>query len=163
MPKPGDWKSLVTSKLKGAPIDVLTAVKALQAHLGGKGERLWILDQLDIIDKHKLVLVTIGRNAAVTIDVARYMQVEHPEAVDSHDMPPVTFVLNKKGRDVLEPGTELFGSDAPKGLHFETDPKFTFEITLGQPQIVEGEPVMTMLRGLIDDVESLLQRLVVLC
>lgn len=46
-------------KIEGASEEAINLIKGLEPYRGGKGEGLWALNKLDIIDKHKALIVTV--------------------------------------------------------------------------------------------------------
>lgn len=162
-PTSAEWEGLVKGKLNGASSRLLRAVVALEAYHGGAGEWLWALDELDNIDKHRLLITVASANTGIVIDAMAQMRALNVDpALDLSDAPPMEYVLRPAEWTRLEPSTELFTVLAPEGFPHDADVKFTFDVTLGEPEMLRGEPIVPTLRGLTDESEGLLQRLVAL-
>lgn len=148
-----ELKALVHGKTKGASPDLTKALLAIEPYSGGNGEYLWVINDLDITDKHRLLLTIGTAFSAMTLDLADLAPLIFP---DGGSFP---LSLRPSDRYPLKEGTELYV--APPG-EFEKhrNLKFTFDIAFGEPKVLEGEPIVPTLRRLIDEVEGLLQRLI---
>ena len=70
VPKPAELRSLVKGRMPGASKQLQQALCDLEPHLSGKGEFVWLIHYLDLIDKHRL-LVTVGQGySSVRFDAA---------------------------------------------------------------------------------------------
>jgi hypothetical protein len=70
VPKPAELRSLVKGRMPGASKQLQQALCDLEPYLGGKGEFVWLIHYLDLIDKHRL-LVTVGQAySSVRFDAA---------------------------------------------------------------------------------------------
>lgn len=149
---------MVNGKLRGASSAVILAVNDLHVYQSGAGEFLWTVDSLDIVDKHRLLIALAGVNTAVTIDFGESLRNSLP-ADALRQVPSLALNLRPAEKWVpIQAGTELFRCDSPDGLR--TVPRFTYEIALGEPEHLRGEPIAGTLQGLADQVEDLLRRLV---
>jgi hypothetical protein len=115
----------------------IEAIDAIKPYKGGN-DALWRLHQLDIIDKHRLLIVSF---------VAR-------QDIDK----------GLKGGRVLEfrrspvkVGDELFRVPADFEKHVDVD--FTFDVAFGESQIIECDPVIPTLNVFTKAVEDVLARL----
>ncbi len=70
VPAISDIKAQIMRKIPGASVKVIRGIKRLQPYKGGKGDILWRLHRLDIIDKHR-VLIPAAAGTVSFID-ARY-------------------------------------------------------------------------------------------
>jgi hypothetical protein len=152
LPTVAQWHGEVNRKLAGASPRLIQAVKALDAYEAGNGQYLWAVNELDRIDKHRLLLSVAGAHTAVVIDFGEGLR----RALANQQIPNLPLALRRPEWTPVEEGTELF--IAPDGL--DTEPEFTFQVTLGEPAVLKGEPVVPALRRLINEVENLLKRLV---
>ncbi|MGA9114948.1 MAG: hypothetical protein WB802_14300 [Candidatus Dormiibacterota bacterium] len=131
-------ESLVCRKVRGVAPKVFHAFEALQPYEGGAHEQLWALDQLDIIDKHRLPLLLTMRLAS------RGAQVRIGNRADEDERPPaylgfsIEFPPFKDG-DVL--------ARLPRAGDPKTDDrvKFAFDVALGEPEILRGDQVLLAL------------------
>lgn len=158
-PNRRDWEGSVNGQLKGAKGNFMHAVKALEVYQGGATEWLWSIDNLDIVDKHRLLLAVASANTGIVLDAAAHLRAAFPEQ-DSAIFPSLEYVLCSGDGTPVKPGTELFTVMAADGFPYDAEPKFTFDITLGEPEVLKGQPIMPTLRQLIDDSERLIQSLI---
>lgn len=154
-PTKAAWRGEVKGKLKGASHDLMRAVERLQAYQTGNGQHIWAINELDRIDKHRLLIAVAGANTAVILDFSEIAARLMPESASS--LPSIPLAVKPQWTPV-EDGTELFTVESATG--FYSEPKFTFEVALGEPEVLKGEPVVPALRRLIDEVEGLLKRLI---
>ncbi len=156
VPKPAELQSLVGGKVQGASKQLRKALYDLQPYLGGHGERLWLVNHLDVIDKHRL-LVTIGTAyRSFGFDAAKVL---FGTSERTKNLPALPVFIRPAERYPVEANTPLFGAD-PEFFEKNPELKFVFEVAFGEPQILVGEPVVPTLRRLLDEVESLLKRLI---
>jgi hypothetical protein len=142
------YQASKTEKVKGMRPDAIAAIDALKPYRGGH-EMLWRLHKLNIIDKHRLLITVGSRFDAVNIGpVLKRGMAEGwwPEELE----------LFLKPADRLFPlkaGDELF-SDAPDS---EVNSKITFklEVAFHEPDIVDGERPVEMLRKMVDQIGAL--------
>jgi hypothetical protein len=127
--------SLVRRKVGGVSPEAFCAFEALQPYAGGADEQLWALDQLDIIDKHRLPLLLTMRLAN------RGAQVRLGNRVDEDERPPVYLGFSIefppfKDGDVL--------ARLPRAGNPKTDDrvKFAFDVAFGEPEPLRGEQVL---------------------
>lgn len=126
-------------------------IDALKPYDGGH-DGLWRLHQLDVIDKHRLLLAVFASNEAVILT----MKMTVPWQEEPIAFPPLG--LRPADRRV-EDGTVLYrvpvGQDVSE-IHEE--PQFRIDIALDEPPIVECEPVLPLLaqlRSMVTDVLDL--------
>jgi hypothetical protein len=156
VPTAEELQSLVKRQVPGASQQLRDALCALQPYQGGHGEQFWLLDQLDVIDKHRL-LVTVGvAYRSFIIDAAAMLR---GRTEWTKDLPPWPVALRPAGGYPLQAGTPLF-SAGPEYFEKNPDLKFEFAVAFGEPQVLVGEPVVPTLRRLLDEVEGLLKRLI---
>jgi hypothetical protein len=156
VPTAAYWKSLVGGKTKGASKQLRQALLALQPFEGGCDHSVWLIDRLDLVDKHNLVLTTGVAYSAMTFDIAAFLRAQ------SHwtkDLPTFPISLRPADRYPVEKGTELFIAD-PADFEKHEGLKFSFDVAFGEPQALIGEPVVPTLRRLVVEVETLLKRLI---
>jgi hypothetical protein len=144
IPTAQQYESLVAGKVRGATDTVIKAFCQLEPYEGGKHQLLWALDQLDILDKHRLLLVIAARPRNVGINPAAAMRkmLRDTDPEWAARIPDMWIGLVPSDREPLEDGSVLYG--APKTEHLEPDdqPKFALDITLGEPPILERDPVL---------------------
>jgi hypothetical protein len=156
VPTDEELKSLIDRKIGRASEPLKKALFALQPYKGGHGEPFWLIDQLDIIDKHRL-LVTIGASyEALGFDAAARLR---GLADWTKDLPVTMVYLRPASRYPVEGGTELFIAD-PGSFEEHEQLQVTFGVAFGEPQIVKGKPVVPTLRSLLNEVNGLLKSLI---
>jgi hypothetical protein len=156
-PTTAEWRGEVKAKLRGAPPGLLAAVRPLEAYQAGKGQYIWAITEMDRIDKHRLLIAMAGTNSAVILDVSKIFNAMFKDT--RAELPSFPVAL-KPTWTPIEADTELYAIPANAGPGAEAEPKFTFDVALGEPEVLKGEPVVPALRRLIDEVEGLLKRLV---
>ena len=154
IPTQESFEATAKGQMPTASPRLLQAVCALQPYRGGNSEHLWVINRLNNIDKHRLLVTAIGSYESVGFAAGARL----PQLADwPKDFPAVIIRLRPADRCPVEPGTELFITDA-----FEEDEQlqFRFDVAFGEPQVVECEPVVPTLRRLLDEVKGLLERLI---
>jgi hypothetical protein len=151
-----EYRTESVRKTDGMPQSAKDRIDTFKPYLGGDN-RLWELHQLDIIDKHRLLMIT-----ATTVSKIGF-------EIDS-----AFFEATFKGMFKLPPGaipkqTVYFSAPEPlfpmeKGAllyavkgNFEADKRvdFTFDIAFGEPEIFKGQLLVKTLSELADMVESI--------
>jgi hypothetical protein len=137
--------------LGGARQDALDAIDKTEPYKGGQGEVLWRLNKLNNIDKHRFLL-TVGA-AFVGADFGPRMAADMKAATGRDVAVPSFF---------LKPTTSLFPLEVGQVVEFPTPfephPKvqFLFDIALGEPEILHGEPLLKTVHQIVDAVDALL-------
>jgi len=133
-PAPKDLRNLVGTKLKGASNQVISAVIALEPYSGGKGDALWKLHQLDIFDKHRLLIPVLSVYSAFAIDLTAALR-RMPEWANTPRLPITE--LKPAERTPIKNSVELFAGPTE---HFDRDSqlKFKVELVFAEPKAVEG-------------------------
>jgi hypothetical protein len=136
---PGKWKDGHASKLPGVETDVLTVVEGLQPYHGdGELDALWLVHQLDIIDKHRR-LNLVSSALAATGWAVNGGAVDHiePNYGPFEDGTPVM-------RFRLVP-------DSPGApMHVQTN--FAFDIAFGEGELLAGNSVQFFLEGMLVEI-----------
>jgi len=156
-PTPLALEALIRRQVRGASTSFMRQVLRLQPYEGGDDEPLWCVNRLDIMDKHHQMIPALATYEYVHLDLGAIagtaLGVGHlPGGVLSFP-PTVRFPLND--------GEVLFEATADEVA--QAKPKFTIEVSLGEPKVLEGKPVVPMLadltqavRGVIDLFRSLI-------
>jgi hypothetical protein len=137
------WKSARNSRAKGAHEDVLDALDELKPYAGGN-DVLYRLHQLDIADKHKLLIASVAQNVRVGIPLtSSFRQSEPPDDAgfetvmgEVEQAPPLKVAVAKPV--VLTHGALLYSSPQP-----EVD--FDWEIRLATPVAATEELAKTIM------------------
>lgn len=150
------YKAELPGKTKGIAQESVDAITAIQPY-GGGNDDLWGLHLLDIIDKHKLLVTA----AIVTDKMWFTVDTESVNNAFRHvfSLPPISIpqqAINfpappqiqspKKGALLHSIGGN---HEADKDIHF------TFGLTLEEPDIFKGKPIVPTLRQLASLVDSI--------
>jgi hypothetical protein len=135
-------------KIKGMSPAAVSYIDGLQPYQGGNDD-LWTLHELDIIDKHKLLIVAAYGPSSVMIAAPTTPAGQHVAEV----IGPIGLQPNK--RLALLPDGTVVGR-IPKG---KTDVNFYIapEIAFREPEIVEGKavvPFLHQLAGLVSGIAN---------
>jgi hypothetical protein len=124
-------------KTKGMPIPAKQFIDALMPYRG-PNNMLWGLHQLDIIDKHRL-LVPVGTKIANV-------------QLDFMSLTPTAMSLLST-RCALEEGY-ILGSVGRK-VEANQGMKFTFDIAFGEPEVLAGQPIIEALTQITQYIERI--------
>lgn len=154
VPTTDKFKAVAKGKMPGISKKLMEVVCALQPYRGGNEEILWLINELDVIDKHRVLILVDTYPTRFQFDVrGLFAGMDVP-----YDVPSIIWGI-KTREPPIEDGTVLFEAD-PEGFEKHKDLQFAFEIAFGEPEILKGKPVVPTLRRLLDEVEGLLKRLI---
>lgn len=153
------YESEALGKVKGFRQDVIDAISKIEPYGGGRGELLWKLHSLSITDKHKLLLTVLGQYRSISLN-AIFTQMWEQMGVHGgfpKDFPPLFAQVNSKFWP-LEAGAILFADtpDAEVNEHMQ----FGLQITLGEPGMFEGKPLVQVLIHLLNLVKAVSESLI---
>jgi hypothetical protein len=140
------WRDEVESALKGAAAQLIEAVVKLEPWQGGRDSLLWAVNELERVDKHRLLLSVAAANTAISIDFTRPEEKAGP-----------VLRLRPDSWTPLETGKVLLDVGLYSG--FATPPKFDIDVMLQEPQELRDKPVVTQLRILAGYAEKTIQEL----
>jgi hypothetical protein len=132
-----DTAEQLARKIEGVSPHAQQIIKATQPYLTGD-LTLWHLQQLDIMDKHKLIL-TVNHVAS-----AWGLKDEKIWLGD------IVFGYDPK------PGDHLFNMPPDTYAAHKDNIELGFDITFGEPTIIAGQPVLETLKGMVEFVEDVL-------
>lgn len=139
-------------RMEGASTRALRIIKALKPYRGGC-EPLWWLHQLNIEDKHHLV-VPVGA-------AYRHFELTPRMRVPWRDEPVVGPSIAIRPADrlfPLEDGVTIFAvRAAAREPQFQDDYRFAFEIAFGKGRVLEGEPLFPTLFELAESIERVVR------
>src|SRR5262249_13899330 len=115
----------------------------------GGNDTLWKLHELDIMDKHKLIIPVGASHTGFDLK----FWIADPHTGQAHGLPPVHF--NSEIIYPLTNGTELLR--VGQGVNVEDHINFTFEVAFGDGQVMKGDAVLPTLQQLIDFVERIIE------
>ena len=133
--------------------DAIKVIDAIKPYKDGH-DLLWLLYKLNNIDKHRLV-ITVG-SAFRSVNLGVYMQqmMQRMWADKGVTLPVLDFYVRPADRLFpLKAGDELF-IDAPDA-EVNEKMQFVFEVAFGEPQVVEGKPLLDTLHQLAKIVEGI--------
>lgn len=145
----------LNKRVPGASPKALRLLKRLKPYPGGN-MMLWQLHQLDILDKHKAIVPVGAAYTEFNPDFSAY----HPPGglLDKHrdwfKNVPLFFRPADKQYPLKNDATLLICL-IPKPGYRRPEPKFNIVIAFGEGQIVDGEPVVSTLKQLIQLVERI--------
>jgi hypothetical protein len=149
---PNHYKTSAPAKVKGLRRDAIDILNRIEPYKGGKGHNLWIINELNNIDKHRaLVMVGAAYRSVSMWPVAERlfatMGVIIPEK-DSKAMHKASFIRPADTKCPLKIGDELFIDSADA----EPDEKmeFRFDVAINELQVFESQPVVEALQHFTD-------------
>jgi hypothetical protein len=132
-----------TGRIAGMTASAINAITSLEPWKGGKGHHLWELHELNIIDKHRLLL-TVG-SAYKSVDLGPTLWRDFNEWFEEHGGVPKNLPgLTIRPADALCPlksGDELF-IDAPDAP-FHNNMKVDFHVAIYEPDVLRPEWVVS--------------------
>jgi hypothetical protein len=159
------------AQVKGMRSEAVKAIDALGPYRGGD-DTLWRLHKLNQVDKHRTI-VTVGTTYR-SVDLGGYLLRNMLDA-----MPPDSpmrgrlqdMVDGKQLQAFFKPADRMFPLKAGnvlfiggQGDEIDTKLEFRFDVGLGEPGIVEGDPLLDTLqemaahiRGIVMSFQGLLQ------
>lgn len=149
--------------------DAFHALLAVQAYKRGNGHQVWVLNRLNNIDKHRVILTTgaslrsFNLGAALSrIPWASYETAEGIRREMGTGRPVGTAhpVINLFMRPAniqcpLKVGDKLLVG----GMELDPDNDFRFDIALNEPEIAERKPVLETLKHFADAVSGIVTTL----
>jgi hypothetical protein len=176
---PSKLKTGGVAEIQGITSDAQKLVNSIKPYKGGCDD-LWILHELDLMDKHRLLFATafalssvgptwrvIGKQLYIRGEITSFrgdassrLNVDsglHAEpGLQKYELfPPIG--VDPDGRMPMLDDGKLIG----KMLHPIQDEAYfylAFEIALRQPQIVEGKPIVPLLKQLCDLVDGIVNQ-----
>lgn len=138
------------TRLSGASVSARRFAQRLRPFPGGN-RLLHLLHELDIVDKHRLLLIVGAAYRHFELNV----QLPHPGGKGPVQFPPIAI----RPADRLFPvsdGAVIFKIAAAATGGSMAEPRFAFEIALGEPGDASGEPIPTVLEQLAAHVERII-------
>jgi hypothetical protein len=138
-------------RTRGMRADAITTFNAIQPYRGGKDEKLWVLNKLNNIDKHRL-LITVG-SAFQSLNLGAYMcnQMRNNEfgipvpKVDAYFKPTDNLFPLERGKELF---TDVVDAQVNEWLDFR------FNIVFNEVGVLEGAPLLYMLNDFCDVVNK---------
>jgi hypothetical protein len=132
--------------------------KGLEPYEGGKNELLWALDMLDVVDKHRFVVVLALRPGSVGFSPwAELKRIVSPKPAAV--LPKQFICIRPADRAPLEDGSQIYSASAGSHLEPGDQPDFLFDVALGEPRVLKGQTVLEafpLLRNAATEIINLL-------
>jgi hypothetical protein len=156
VPTAAQWRKLVERRLGGAPPGLIEAVVRMEAWKTGSDALLWAIHELDRVDKHRLLIPIAVVNTRIGFDGAGYVLTTVKKYGGyAPDQPlflePVKWTPLTQGADLLTVKDNL-GLDA-------SEISFTFDVTLGEPELLRAQSAVIQLPALVDLAENVIRDL----
>lgn len=151
---PKKLKAGFAGKVEGMRKDAVEAIRALEPYAGGKGDDLWTLHRLNNIDKHRLI-IAVGSTYR-SLDLGAIGLQKMRRAFPHLELPDISaFFEVADNRFPLKTGDELLADTLDSEPNEKL--KFTFEVALHEPRIIEGKPVVETLVQFRDRVNGIVE------
>jgi hypothetical protein len=132
-------------KVDGARAEVMNVIRQIEPYPGGNGEGLWLLNEANVEEKHKLLaLVGCGYRSYAHDPFADI------RAAGVEGVPPMKWVITGVPQGTVKHGKEILRVRRPLGAQLGKEYEFTFEIAFGQPKILDGKAVIPTLTQFVD-------------
>lgn len=154
-------QSDISKCLKGASSKAITLVQSLNPYKGANNP-LWRIHDLDIVDKHRLLLVVAASRTSVRM-------IPNTNAIFAKILPPgtplpkfdnpISLDINPADRQFpLKDGDILFTVKASAlSTEDHTDFQQVIDVALAEPEVVDGQPVIPTLKQFIDFTERVVR------
>jgi hypothetical protein len=152
-PTTAQWKGCVLGKVKGAPFDCIKLCLTLQPYFGGNHELIRVLDYLDIVDKHRLIIGAFASYESLNFDAAGMLRGLLGIPVD---LPEMRIGFRPAERFPLQNGYVLFTASVNEMDKMNAQPMI--EIALGEPPPLLGRSVVPALTELAEFVSDLIDQ-----
>lgn len=128
--------------------DVIEALRGIQPYRRGRGELLWNIHELDIRDKHYLVLAVGSTNTLQSMlpsDRAKIKK-EFLEIEDDALTPAMesALYLETSVSATIPLKTNTILRSVPFS-EVDENTKFVFDVAFGEPQVLQGKPIIVTL------------------
>lgn len=143
-----EYKSEALRKVKGLRQGVIDAICLIEPYGGGKGEILWHLHHLSIIDKHRLPLALTGGNLGI------HLPSVYPERfTESERRNP--WIISMQGFEIpLKTNKVIFRDEA--GRELKQDFQFPVFVVLNEVGVIPCQPLLPFLKDMADAVKHLI-------
>jgi len=131
-------------KVKGMSCAAVQLIDATRPYKGGNDD-LWRLNELDIIDKHRLLLAVGGLCPIMVLDFTPLVRHNHPNLRDVRL--PVIPLSTTRGLAIVEDGAEIHR--VPRFAEhpdMHTQPEFPPDVAVNEPTVGPAESVFEMLK-----------------
>jgi hypothetical protein len=142
-----EYKAQSAGKVKGMSQGAVDLIDAAKPYKGGNDE-LWLIHDLNRIDKHRLILPVASYSGGMSISIDRRV-LEFPASIFKR----------------LEDGAALsiITEAARSGglvMKMDNDPQFAFAVTFSEPEILKGKPIVPLFQQMSHFVERIVDQFV---
>jgi hypothetical protein len=155
-PAPAKWREQVSRQLQGATAELIEAVVELEAWDTGRDSLLWVINELDRIDKHRLLLSVAVAFTGIGLDGDSYELTVAKKYSGVDAVRPL--VIAPREWTPLEEGKILFTSPHDVGLS-AAKATLNFDMTLEEPARVTDKSAVHWLRILAGLAEKVVRDL----
>jgi len=145
-----EYQNNLSRQTQGMRQDAVSTLNTLEPYKGGKGHKLWVLHELNLIDKHRL-LVTVG-SSYQSFNVGAHMRpmMQEQAAAVGIAAPKVPDLYLKPADNLfpLKVGDELLIDAVDAQVNNEMD--FRFNIVLNESGVIEGAPLLDTVKDFCD-------------
>jgi hypothetical protein len=151
-----DYPVLSRRNVPGLMNHCYTVLDRIQPFKGGWGHKLWQLNNLDVIDKHRLVLTIC------TVPIGRSMTPSERAAFRAREtfIGPSTFAALQLVSAAENPISVPMQAGYELGVFPAADVSenmgFAFDVAINEPNILEGIPTFLFLRGLASEILTII-------
>ena len=149
--KASDYKSAIKGIEKTLRQDAIEALRNVEAYKGGNGHNIWVLNRLNNIDKHRLLVTVSSHLQSVNLGADLWMKAN---ARWPGIMPKIDAYFGQANVLPLKIGDELFIDSPDAKVNKEMD--FRFNVALYEPGVVESKPLIETAQHLCDLVANII-------
>ncbi len=152
--------------IRGASEEAIGVIESLQPYHGGRNQAIWTLHQLDIRDKHRMIIPVGAAHGGVDPGFQKGFQAMFAEIGITEDIPDIGSVfLNPANRQFpLKDGAIVYTIlGTSRGSIGEDDVEVKIDIAFAEGEVVDGQPIISTLYDLLqftaDALEIIRERL----
>ena len=148
-----DYQRVSGGRLVGLTPSQIQTVDSLNPY-GGGNSLLWELHTLDILDKHRQLIISGSAQQSVIVDPTEILRKMQPD----WNIPSMPIALRPAERDFpLKDGSELFSiKKAARSDGVGENVGFPFEIAYSDGSNTYGEPLVPKMEALVTEVKRIL-------
>lgn len=132
--------------MRGMGQDAVDAISAVEPYRGGKGEMLWRLHSLSVIDKHRLPITVAGANLGI------HLPSFYPELFTESAKSNPWILGVSDFRCPLKDNDILFRDDP--GREIKTNLQLPFFVALNQVGVFDCQPLIPALKNIAEVVNQ---------
>lgn len=153
-PKASDYPGRVTGTIEGlAKPEAVKAVRLIEAYKGGKEEILWVINDLNRIDKHRLLITLAMEDVGAKLGPKRWeaMRKHVPDELQGR-IDTTRPVRTSVGERTLKAGDVLFVDPFPEIADEQVE--FPLHVALDEPGIIPRRALLPLLTEMADAVSG---------